>query len=479
MQTQERPISYSLPVSAPPPSTPRDEFLFGVASSDHQCEAYDPRYPDNWDLWEQKPGMTPRGRATDFWNRYEEDVDLARRLGARAFRFSISWSRVEPEPGVWDEAAFDHYREVIRAIRCAGMEPVVTLMHWVWPAHVQERGGLASPGFPDWFRAYASEVARRLGTEVRFWISLNEPNALPFGYIRLWWQKDYSMPPGLPGASDGEQVATVGQVIRNIFRSHAAAREELKAVNPEARVSSNPCVLGFPEWVQRWLDRQASSPGPESAWTPNGSSEGWWGRLRGTFMKIRSLGILCNTNWWYLGMAGKLPPYLCPPECVGQQDFVALDYYWGIPALHLDRLANLMGAMQQRFGRAPVWSKGVYRALRYLQRMFPQHEILVAENGCPERDDDLHRLAYLQRHVGEVVRACRHGVPVIGYLCWSITTCREWGLPDEPHCDFGLYRVDMENDPDLVRQPTAVSEGFRELIAAAITTDAKDSPLRR
>lgn len=482
MQTEERPTTRPLTPSTPaPPGEGRGaSFLFGVGTSDHQSEAYDPRFPDIWDLWEARMDMTRRGRATDFWNRYREDIALARELGACAFRFSIAWARVEPRPGEWNEEAFEHYRDVLRCIREAGMEPVVTLMHWVWPVHVEERGGMAAAEFPQWFGRYAAEVARRLGADVRYWITANEPNALPFGYIRFAWQEDYPMPPGLGEATSAQQVEAVRKAICNLFLAHTAARHELRAVNPQARVSANPCVLGFPDWVQAWLDRHAIRSGTEEQWLRReadylGASGGAVGsplrRMGDWVRKFRSLGTLCNTNWWYLGMAGKLPPYLCPPECVGQQDYVAMDYYWGISALRLDRVISLLGAMQQQFERAPVWSKGLYRALRYLQRLFPGQDILIAENGCPEREDGLDRLNYIQRHVGEVLRACRHGVPVIGYLCWSITTCREWGLRNTPACDFGLYHVDLENDPELTRQPTPTGEGFRQLIQSI--TDAR------
>lgn len=721
--------------AAAPSSGGGARFLFGVATSDHQAEAYDSRYPDIWDVWEHLLGLTPRGRAADFWKRYPEDVELARGLGCRAFRISVSWARVEPRPGEWNREALEHYAEVVRCIRRAGMEPVVTLMHWVWPLHVEERGGLVAEEFPEWFRAYAERVAEHVGEGVRYWVSINEPNALPFGYVRFWWQRDYPMPPGLGRAGAEQQVEATGRVIRNLFRAHTAAREAIRLCRPEARVSANPCVLGLPEWFQRWLDWRTIHSGTEEQWlrresrsagpgpmdhsdadlvlTPvsppeRGSARvlfsmpyfhgpsaflvparspvqstadllshhvgvlrgspadaelcelipsahrhrfrdfgralkaldqgriaavmenraqlevlasesagryrvveapvaphayaaaaaqggrdlvdlvdevirelrgsGAWERsvrrhfpglevpslprgrrepgspepfgesallqairrrgklrvavnadapgfcrpaengrelvgleidvaravarrifgdesklelhlvrrsrrisaVRSLFQgardflrKIRSLGTIANTNWWHLGMAGRLPPFLCPPECVGQQDFVGVDYYWGINAMRLDRVLELLGAMQQQFAKAPVWSKGLYRALRWLEKEFPGQDILICENGCPTREDGMDRLTYLRRHVGEVVRACRHGVPVIGYLCWSITTCREWGLPDEPGCDFGLYHVDLENDPDLRREPTDASRGFRDLVESVTRAGLK------
>src|SRR5690349_17186514 len=108
--------------SSLPPS-----FRFGVATADHQCEAYDAGLEDIRDVWERRQALTPRGRATDFWNRYTEDIELARGLGCKLFRFSVAWSRVEPTPGVFDADALRHYADLARAIRAAGMEPILSL----------------------------------------------------------------------------------------------------------------------------------------------------------------------------------------------------------------------------------------------------------------------------------------------------------------------------------------------------------------
>src|SRR5579863_7936203 len=103
-------------------------FRFGVATADHQCEAFDGTFgPDVRDLWEERRGLTQRGSATDLWNRYREDVALAAQLGCTTFRISLAWARLEPKPSVYDDAAFEHYRELLSAIRSAGMTSIVTL----------------------------------------------------------------------------------------------------------------------------------------------------------------------------------------------------------------------------------------------------------------------------------------------------------------------------------------------------------------
>lgn len=446
-----------------------DEFLFGVASSDHQSEAFDPRYPDIWDRWEAQQGLAPRGRAADFWNRYPEDIELARALGCQSYRFSLSWARLEPRPGEFNAEAFEHYRDVIRRIREAGMQPVVTLMHWVWPLHVEDRGGLIAEEFPQWFRRFTAEVAHRLGQGVPYWVTFNEPNALPFGFIKPWWQPSYSMPPGLGDASPSRQAEAAARLVRNLFVAHTLARTELRAVHPETQVGANPCVLGLPLWFQRWLDHRITSAGSFTEWAREEAACASRRRVPlvpGMLERLGSLSFFADTNWWHLGMAGRLPEFLCPAECVAQHDYVGLDYYWGINTLRLPRLFQLMDAMQQQFGRAPVWPRGLYNALRYVDRLFPGMDVMIMENGSPTHVDGVSRPEYVRQHLREVIRARNHGVSVTAYHCWCLTSTCEWGLGAGQNCDFGLYHVDLEGDPELERIPTVAAQAYREIIAA-------------
>ncbi|MBV8815540.1 MAG: glycoside hydrolase family 1 protein, partial [Verrucomicrobia bacterium] len=145
--------------------------LFGVATSDHQAESFDAGVPDFRDEWEKLVRQTLRGKATDFWNRYPEDIRLARDLGCKIFRFSVAWSRVEPRPNQFDTAVLDHYRQIASTVRDAEMVPLVTLHHFTWPVHVQERGGMTAEHFPIWYRAYVEQVVDAIGDLVPYWIS--------------------------------------------------------------------------------------------------------------------------------------------------------------------------------------------------------------------------------------------------------------------------------------------------------------------
>jgi beta-glucosidase/6-phospho-beta-glucosidase/beta-galactosidase len=479
------------------------DFLFGTGTSDHQCEAFDPRYPDVWDTWEashelRHPGQTccaPRGRATDFWNRYSEDVNLARRLGCRAFRFSIAWARVEPTPGQFSDEALGHYRRLVDTIVAAGMEPVVTLMHFVWPQHVEERGGLRAPQFPEWFGAYAARVRDVLGDTVRYWITINEPNALLFGYLKPFWLDQYAWPPGLPaGSDDAESMRATAEVIRNLFRANRAGRLALREGPGGAGrlVSANSYYLGLPNRLfglpiplMKMVDRQARS---EHGW----SEEDWvlregrivlhphlaaavppsaspWLRLlqrvTGVYANAKIFATLFSfigANWWQLGLKGDLPEFLCPRECRGQLDYVAFDYYFGTPLLH--NVGHLLDVIERRYHTAPIWSGGLYDALTYFQGMFPTLPVFVIENGVPGVAMSVQRARYFRDHVREVQRARERGVNVIGYLAWSLTTNVEWGLQHGPAADFGLYHIDLATDPELRRRPTPASVTYRAIV---------------
>jgi beta-glucosidase/6-phospho-beta-glucosidase/beta-galactosidase/ABC-type amino acid transport substrate-binding protein len=686
---------------------------FGVATADHQCEAYDGR-DDIRDVWERIRGLVARGQATDFWNRYREDVDLAKGLGCTIFRLSLSWARLEPQSGAWSDEAFGHYREVLQYMRDAGMATVVTLVHNTWPLHVEAAGdgaGLLDPDFPNRMAGFAAIVARRLGDLIDYYVTLNEPNQLVYGWIKGFWMRAYAMPPGQPPYATGdEQMDDVLKLIPNLFRAHAAARAEIQKVHPQAPVGTNPLVLGLPQWLQRIIDRNAthlqspeqakrqatrlsqsrvleggnvdisiaqitltreredhamfsepyfgahpavlrksnaapparvgvvadmlpattvrgyfpdadvryfdrmpdavealrggeidaifdddvamrqyaagdislqnlqarpqhfavamafgsrtllnevdrairdfrSSKHPElpdafnrktlaredradvprmdasvqrirrrgvlrvgihpgvaglcelhdgtySGLEPDlarhiaarllgdpgkvqfvplrgdrrmSATRSW---LQGIFTLRKSIGLfgtLLGTNWWNLGMAGRLPGFLCPPECVGTLDYVGVDYYWGVPSFWPGELQRLSAASEFKYASAPVWPGAIEMILRAQSAQFPGKPLIVIENGCVTSADGFTRAKYLEAHVREVRRAVDHGVPVIAYLCWSITSNREWGLHFDDNSDFGLYHIDLDRDPKLQRIPTDSSEAYKRLIARAQT----------
>jgi len=160
-------------------------FLWGAATSSHQVEGGN---HNDWSEWEKsservanlkKRGLNPEefisGRACDHYNRFCEDFDIAKSLGHNAHRFSIEWSRIEPEEGRFDEKEIEHYREVIKALRERGMEPFVTLWHWTIPVWVRDQGGWGNKKTILDFLKYCERMGTVFKDGVKYWIVLNEP----------------------------------------------------------------------------------------------------------------------------------------------------------------------------------------------------------------------------------------------------------------------------------------------------------------
>src|SRR5579863_9314205 len=155
-------------------------FLFGTATSATQIEGS--CTTSDWALFARQPGRIKLGDrpdvACDGWRRWPEDVALQKALGMGAYRFSLEWARIEPTPGTFDAAALDTYRQMLGALRDAGIEPMVTLHHFTLPAWLAERGGVLADGFPERLAELARVAVAALGDLCARWVTINEPNVL-------------------------------------------------------------------------------------------------------------------------------------------------------------------------------------------------------------------------------------------------------------------------------------------------------------
>src|SRR3989338_9923295 len=184
---------------------PKD-FFWGAATSSHQVEGNN---HNDWSVWEKEnaerlsqksggkypPENFISGGACDHYNRYKEDFDIAKSLGHNAHRFSIEWSRVEPEEGKFNEKELEHYRDVVQALRERDMEPFVTLWHWTLPLWLRDKGGVLAEYFPARFSRYVERVCHHIGKDVQFWITVNEPEIYALNsYVRGKWPPQKKWP---------------------------------------------------------------------------------------------------------------------------------------------------------------------------------------------------------------------------------------------------------------------------------------------
>ncbi|WP_253883812.1 glycoside hydrolase family 1 protein [Actinomadura rupiterrae] len=199
-------------------------FLWGVATSGFQSEGY---FPDsNWTRYvaQKRPGVTdPYKNSVDFRHRYPEDIARARALGVKVFRTSIEWARIEPKRGHRDPAALAYYDDLVRRVRAAGMRPMLTLDHWVYPGWVAAQGGWKNPRTAkDWLdeARFVVERYRRMGV---IWITFNEAS---FYLFREFADAPLTLPQAL--------------AMKNaLVRTHRAAYDLIHRIDPGAMVSSN------------------------------------------------------------------------------------------------------------------------------------------------------------------------------------------------------------------------------------------------
>lgn len=206
-------------------------FWWGAATSAHQAEGGN---QNDWSDFEAARNYARSGQAADHYHRFREDFDIARSLGHNAHRFSIEWSRIEPEEGKWNEKEINHYREVINTLSERGLEPFVTLWHWTAPRWFRDRGGWTWGGAPRAFARFAERMAREFSS-VNYWITLNEPNVYTgHGYWTGIW------PPG-------ERRALLHWFAANrmLARGHKEAYRAIKDARPTALVGFTQHVIWF------------------------------------------------------------------------------------------------------------------------------------------------------------------------------------------------------------------------------------------
>lgn len=198
-------------------------FLWGSATSSYQVEGGIEN--NDWAASAREGKVPPADRATNHYNLYEQDFDLAKSLGHNAHRFSIEWARVEPEEGKFNEEAIEHYRKVLEALRARGIEPFVTLYHWTLPIWFVEKGSWLNKKVPQVFSKYCEYVVSRLGDLAKFWITINEPEVfISQGYLKGIW------PPFK------KNIFQYFKVAKNLISSHKASYNVIKKINPELQI---------------------------------------------------------------------------------------------------------------------------------------------------------------------------------------------------------------------------------------------------
>ena len=395
-------------------------FLWGVATSAHQIEG---GQHNQWSVWElenakalaaqssyqfddlsnwpevkrsaQTPSNYVSGRATEHYARFAEDISLVRKLNLNAFRFSIEWSRVQPEQGAWDAGAVKHYKEVLAELKKQGIEPMVTLFHFTLPVWFTEMGGFEKRANVKFFVEFAERILSELGGTIRYVITINEPEIYASqSYLEAKW------PPQV------QNRAQYRRVLANLAFAHNTIAKKLHAASRRYRVS----VAKNSTYIY---------PGDDSA------------------LSVRAAAVMqYQRDDMFLR------------KVIKQCDFLGVNYYfservYGYRVHNPDERLNDLGwDMQPQY---------LERALERLSEKYKK-PIIVTENGLADASDE-DRQWWLMQTILAMQRAMRNGVELLGYFHWSLTDNFEWDKGYWPR--FGLYAVDyrtMERTP----RPSAV-----------------------
>lgn len=418
-------------------------FAWGAGSSSYQIEGavtQDGRQDSIWDALCRRSGAIHGAEtgavACDHYNRFAEDVALMKRIGLRAYRFSIAWPRVvSAGSGVVNEKGLAFYDRLVDALLNAGIEPWITLYHWDMPQTVFERGGLLNRDIAQWFADYSVAVVDRLSDRVNHWITINEPQV----FISLGYG-DGKHAPGLR-LSIPEQLLAA----HNCLLMHGRAAQIIRS-----RAKKRPLIgwapVGRVEYplVETPEEIEAARTATFAFRDKNFWSNNWFG----------DPAILGHYPEDGLRLFGSDMPKIDPRDMdVIKQplDFFGLNIYSGTqirrgPAGQPEVVPYPPGfpTTTMRWAVAP---KSLYWGPRFHYERY-KLPIVITENGMAGTDwvqsdgrvHDAHRIDFTRQYLLELARASSDGVPVRGYFHWSVMDNFEWAEGYKER--FGLVHID-------------------------------------
>ncbi len=434
-----------------PGSFPTD-FLWGAATAAYQIEGAwndENKGESIWDCFCHTPGKITNADtgdvACDHYHRYTDDITLMRRLGLKAYRFSISWPRILPNGfGRVNRVGLDFYDRLVDTLLGVNIEPFVTLHHWDYPQSLQDRGGWCNRDNLPYFADYAALLVRRLGDRVHRWVTLNEPDDIS--------EAGYGSGEHAPGIKNDWKA--VHQINHNLMLAHGMAIQAIRAINSALEVG---IVLGL--WG---VDPAGDDPADVDA------ANQLWNSQRITFIHPILRGCYHSSM---INTVGDNFPEVKPGDMalISQKlDFLGVNYYSRTVVGVRGITSPVPGSEYTDMGWE-VCAPGLRRLLNRLNDNYNLPPVYITENGAAFQDGssldgkihDERRIDYLHQHIAQLHLALQDGVDVRGYFVWSLLDNFEWGHGYTKR--FGLIRVDFDTQKRTIKDS---GEWYSRVIAS-------------
>ncbi len=396
------------------------KFLWGAATAAHQVEGGN---HNQWTVWElenakvratqaeyhindyaswdrikkqaKNPNNYVSGILANHYERYEEDFDLLQKMHMNAYRFSIEWSRIEPECGVWNQEEIEHYKRYIDALKQRGIEPIVTLFHFSLPVWFAERGGFERRSNVKYFTRFAKKIVSELGLSVKYIITINEIEVYA---VQSYWFQDW--PPAV------HSPYTFWRVINNLTYAHRQVAKSIHKVSRHYKVS----------------------------------------------IAKNSTYIYPGDNAWSSRASAAVMQYIADDYIVKKVikhcDFLGVNYYQS-QRVYGHRIHNPEDIVSDLDW--PMTPGDIQYTVERLYRKYKK-PIIITENGLADERDAKRQWWITQTLIG-LQAAMKNGVKIDGYLHWSLIDNTEWSYGKWPR--FGLASVNYATGERTLR-PSAL-----------------------
>lgn len=367
-------------------------FLWGSATSGYQIEG-DSFFSDWYEMLDKKQTNKLCDKAVNFWQDYKTYIALMKEAKFNSFRMSIEWSRINPQENNYSQKAINRYKEIIYSLKENGIEPIVTLWHFALPHWFSQKGGFLNKNANNYFLTYVEKVKAEFNDLINYYLVFNEPTVyLLKGYLSGSWPPFHK-----------NQLLPFLKIRKKLAKIYLDSYDILKDKNTQISIAAN---LSFNE-------------------------------MKNKFNPLNYLTYLILEQNSDLNILNKIRNKL---------DFIGLNYYFRqLIDINIFNLKESLTRQEKNKKYSDlgweIYPEGIYKLTTKLYKKF-QKPILITENGIADKNDSL-RSEFLKEHIEYLFKAYQEGIPILGYLHWSLMDNCEWDKGKEPR--FGLIEADYQN----------------------------------